>query len=389
MTTEEKLTRARTLLLLDHPFFGTLALRLPLVEDSSYPTACTDGAVIRYNPQFIDSLTPQQVGGMLAHEVMHLANGHPWRRDARNLEQWNNACDLAINHILKISGIALPKDMPDAQHYKDKAAESIYAVLAQEQGQKPAGGDKGSEGAKGAPTQGKSPKSKEKTDPGGCGSFEDPAVDAQVDTETEWKVAVAQAYQAAKAAGDMPGSLKRMVQDIVDPVVPWAVLLRDFVERAARNDYNWTRPNRRYLGRGFFLPSLISEDLPEIVVAIDTSGSIRPGVLDLFAQEVSAVLDAYETTIHVVYCDAKVRGEEHLTRADLPLKLTPVGGGGTKFGPVFEWVKEQEIEPACLIYLTDLECHSYPVQEPDYPTIWICTAPKREARFGQTIHITV
>jgi predicted metal-dependent peptidase len=175
----------------------------------------------------------------------------------------------------------------------------------------------------------------------------------------------------------------RQIDEMLNPILPWYILLRDFVEKSAHNDYDWTRPSRRYIGRHILPPSLISEQLPEIVIAIDTSGSISQEQLSRFSKEASSVLSAYDNTIRVIYCDAKVKKEEVFTRADLPMKLKPIGGGGTNFKPVFEYVNKQNITPACLIYFTDLH-GNFPGKEPEYPTMWL-TPNEQTAPFGTTI----
>ncbi len=399
MTTLERIQRARTLLILDHPFFGSLVMRMPMIRDDNVETLSTNGKRIRYNEEFVGTLTDPELMGVLAHEVLHVANGHAWRQGKREHDRWNKAADYAINGVLVEAGLTLPacalhSPPPTA------SAEAWYERLAPPppedgNGEPDQNSTDSPENGVGTPTadggvQGHSPTPPNATDavcggstgsvapsptsdPGGCGAVEaENLTDTeQADLAAEWSVAVVQAAMAAQCQGHLPAGLSRLVQTLVDPRVPWRVLLRDFVERSARNDYTWSRPNRRYAGLGVVLPSLISEELPEIVVAIDTSGSIGPAILDQFAAEVSAVLGEYDTTIHVVYCDARVAGTEVVTRADLPLKLTPQGGGGTAFAPVFSWVQGQGLTPACLIYLTDLYGSS-PTQEPEYPVLWVC-----------------
>lgn len=390
----KRLTRATSLLLLDHPFFGTLATRLKNVEDPSAETVVTDGVNNRWNPEYLRDLSDPQLRGVLVHLVLHAANGHTWRRGARKPTSWNEACDKAINHIIRESGLTLPPDaLYPALGEEGKAAEHLYSTLTPIEDPEGGSGEQGEDGEgkpnpegspNGAPGKGQQGASTPKTDPGGCGAVEDaPKGDLGAGQAEEWKVAVAQATLAAESQGNLPGFLKLMVHEILDPVVPWEALLRDFVERSARNDYNWTRPNRRHLQRGIILPSLISEELPEIVVAVDTSGSIGQAQLDRFAAEASAVLGAYETTIRLIYVDTRVAHEETVTRADLPLHLKPHGGGGTDFRPAFEWVAEQGIQPACFIYLTDL-CGPTGDVEPAYPVLWICTTD-RKAPWGETV----
>jgi len=424
MTPATKLSHARTHLLLDQPFFGTLAMRLPLVEDPGIETAATNGKIIRYNPSFIDGLADAEIQGVLAHEVMHIANGHCWRRGGRDMSDWNVAADYAINGILVAAGLKLPQGCLVDQRMT-QSAEEIYKRVhqpkpntSQQQGagtssqgsgessNKPAPSNQGTDTEPATPSTHGEPQNRtggtsqpnasqgdpgakgpdSPPDPGKCGAVEDAPDDCEGGAdEAEWKVAVAQAAMAAKSQGLLPAGLARLVDELINPRVPWTTVLRDFIERSARNDYNWTRPNRRYLQAGFVLPSLISEELPAVVIAIDTSGSIGVSELNLFAAEVSAVLASFDTTIHLVWCDAAVAGTQELTRADLPLKLTPKGGGGTDFRPVFKWVEQQGLTPACLIYLTDMY-GTFPDKEPGYPTLWVRTTD-RPAPFGEVVDL--
>jgi hypothetical protein len=134
-----------------------------------------------------------------------------------------------------------------------------------------------------------------------------------------------------------------------------------------------------------YLPSVERRGLGEIVIAVDTSGSISKMELEQFAGEISSISEeAQPETIHVVYCDAAVQSAEEFTASE-PVRLEPKGGGGTDFRPVFQWVEENDIAPACLVYLTDLCCDSFPA-EPEYPVLWV-TDSRRIAPFGETVRI--
>jgi len=372
MSTLNKILKARSILILDHPFFGGLALRLELVEDNRFETMSTNGKNIRYNRKYTDALSRNELMGMLAHEVMHIALGHPWRQGKREQKRWNIACDYPINENLIQAGFTLPKGALVRPKYQSLSAEEIYNQLPQQQD-------------KSTGKQESDNDITDKSDPGKCGAvMPSTTKDKQEEKEmkAEWQAAVSQAIQISK--GSLPANIGRQIQKILNPEVPWHILLRDFVERTARNDYNWTRPSRRYIGQGIILPSLISEQLPEIAIAIDTSGSINKKALSVFAAEASNIFSAYDTTIRVIYCDAKVRKEEIFTRADFPMKLNPIGRGGTDFRPVFEHIKKQNITPACLIYFTDLY-GTFPRQEAEYPTMWLTTTKNKKAPFGTTI----
>ena len=340
---------------------------------------------MRYNPDYIESLSTAETVGLLAHEVMHVALGHCWRRDEREKQRWNSAGDYAINENLIEAGFTLPEGALVEPNYRSLSTEEIYNKLPQQEKKKDdKNGQEGKNKEKGKSKQQSKDKDKtDRSDPGKCG-IAMPTENEQEEKEmkAEWQAAISQALQVAR--GDVPADIKRQVQKIINPTIPWYILLRDFVERVARNDYDWTRPSRRYIGQNVVLPSLISEQLPEIAIAIDTSGSIDEEALSRFAIEASNVLGVYDTTIRIIYCDCKVLKEEVFTRADFPMKFNPIGGGGTNFQPVFNYIKEQHITPACLIYFTDLHGH-FPKQEPEYPTMWLTTTKGKKAPFGVTV----
>jgi predicted metal-dependent peptidase len=346
-------------------FFATLALRLRPEPDWDVGTLATDGKVLRYAPPFVTALSPAELVGVLAHEVMHCALAHPARRGDRDPERWNIACDLAINPLLVTTGVVLPPGrlMPGEGAYAGlepgKAAEEYYAIVPGPHG--PAdmpGGDTGGAGA--AP------------DPGGCGGVVDsdrgdPAGARQV--EADWQVAVSQAQAAAAGRGPLPGGLGRAVERALRPPADWRGALREFVIASARNDYSWARPNRRFLAQGLYLPGLHSEELGDVILAVDTSGSIGEQTLGLFAGEVNAVLSAYDCAVTVLYHDTEVQKVQAWTSADGPLVLDPVGGGGTSHCCVFDWLIASGVTPACVVCLTDLETE-FPARRPDVPVLW-------------------
>lgn len=125
-----------------------------------------------------------------------------------------------------------------------------------------------------------------------------------------------------------------------------------------------------------------------MVVAVDTSGSIDDRALSCLAAEVSSVLEEYDTEIEVVYCDNRVRGSLRVSRQDLPLRLKPLGGGGTDFRPVFTWAAQEGLTPSCLVYLTDLECRRFQEPAPDYPVLWVQWGGAEQAPpFGEVVRI--
>jgi predicted metal-dependent peptidase len=419
-TAADKLTRSRVRLILAHPFFGTLSLRLKLMP-GDLPTMATDGTRIVYNPAFVNALSPAEVEGTLAHEVLHCSLSHHCRRGGRDPELWNQAADYAINPLLIANGFALPAGALTDPAFDKLSAEEIYARLLQHSGgtagsnqatqQAPAAGRASGTTAptpsNGAAETGASsccPPAPEQTDgvdetsdhparPGGFGEVWD-ATDEQGHAASlaetrrqqhEWAIATEQALRAAKSCGCEPAGLERPLSESRQSQQDWRAILRDFVAATAPADYRWTPPNRRYIASGLYLPSVERRGVGEIVIAVDTSGSIGRLELEQFAGEISAIADEVQSeAIHVVYCDAAVQSVQHFGPSE-PVRLEPRGGGGTDFRPVFEWVAEKGITPACFIYLTDLCCDSYP-EVPEYPVLWV-TDSRQIAPFGETIRI--
>jgi predicted metal-dependent peptidase len=379
--TLDKLTRARIGLILDQPFFGSLALRLQLEEFPAIDTMCTNGNRIRYNPQFIDENKPEHIKTFFAHEVLHCALGHHARRDNRDPKQWNKACDYAINPILKEAGcFSLPSWMLYNPQFDNMSAEEIYSIIKNDSPGKGQGqGDGSGEG-------------EQTPDPGKMGAVEDPeGKDSKNPSESElnqseqdWKVAAKQAATQAKAQGKLPGSLSRFVDEILRPKVDWRLLLQQFVQPTAKSDYCMSPPNRRYIHLGLYMPSLKSNEMPPIVIGIDTSGSISNEQLNSFQAEIQAIMDSCPTTIDCFYCDHRIQGHDVFTRDNTVRFENCKGGGGTSFEPVFEEVERLGLRPECLIYLTDLE-GSFPDHAPEYPVLWINTYNHEIAPFGTTV----
>lgn len=400
MTAGERMQAARTALILDEPFFGALALRLKVVEDPGCGTAWVDGQSMGYDPAFIDGLTQPQVVGLVAHEVMHCAAGHPWRRDNRDRERFNIAADYAINYVLAEARFILPDRALRKPEFDGQSAEWIYPRLPKDQ--QPcrvnAGGQKGApsgSGAGQARSAGKGQASGQQSGGGAQAGAQAPlwgevrdAPSAAGDgaSEAEWQQAVQQSAVAAKARGKLPSSLDRFVKDTAKPKVDWRSVLHRFVQQSASSDYAWQQPSKRYLSRGLYLPSLRSEEVGPVAVVVDTSGSVDDVTLKQFASELRSVIDDVRPKcVHVIYCDAKVHGMDTFYPDDV-LTLKPKGGGGTAFAPALAHVdKIDDDEPVCAIYLTDLY-GSFPKEPPRMPVLW-ATIGATAAPFGEIVEI--
>jgi predicted metal-dependent peptidase len=438
LTPVEKMIRARADLVVGHPFFAALALKLRLREDKACPTMWTDGLDLGFNPEYVHTMPLDKVTGMQAHEIMHLVCQHHTRRNGRDPGLWNKACDYAINAILLDAGFSLPQGYLDDPEYWGKSVDDIYSVLSrllEEEkgggtGQSEQDGVEEAESGEGSSYDGASPIEDEsdattasadddepedgeensraaaddgegkggnssEQDPGRTGEVRDhPGLAGQADkrslerAERDMRVSLAQAVQQALNMGDLPQGLERLARTTLRPKLDWQVVLRRFLQSCTANDYSWTPPNRRYVYMDLHLPSLRSQELPDVVLAIDSSGSVENRILEQFCTEISGLLEAFDTRLTVIQCDAAVQEVQTYTRWDLPVRITPRGGGGTDYRPVFEHIETLGVRPACCIYMTDFECNRFPKAAPSYPVLWVCTAIRNASPpFGEVLRI--
>lgn len=406
---DKKISDARTRLVLDHPpFYASLLFQLK-IEYKKIGTAATDGRSVFIDEDFFTQIEDKEVDGVLAHETMHVAHNHMCRQEGRDHNLWNQACDYAINGILLSHGFHLPKGRLYNPRYNGRSAEEIYDYLMNEQQQKQEQEqkeDKQGQEDKDKDGKGQGDKNEKKdgkgqgnqdgkenetvSDPGGCGAVIAPKTEKEkIELDKEIKQKIAEALSVKP--GNMGADVEREIRNIIEPALAWDIILRDMLEMTGRNDYDWTRPSDRHIGRGLVLPSLHNLEMPPVVVAIDTSGSMNSNDLERAARQASAVLEAFDTEVHVIYCNTQITGTQTFTRNDMPLKFEAHGGGGTKFSPVFEYIENEALSPTCVVYFTDLECNDYP-EEPDYPVLWVNTRKSRYASlyvskppFGQVI----
>lgn len=388
---ENRIKKLRLKIILSDPFFGALLMRLPMIEDPNIPTFCTNGKYIKYNPCFSESISDEELSAVLVHEVMHCALGHPFRRNNRHTFYWNVAADFAINNYLKeyfdCSSVRykLPKGALVNKKYKGKAAEEIYSLITKDKCLNPEYGNAAivdtysNSGYKNG--KGEIPKPGEFTLEGWVEDC--PGSDSErLDAEAEIKAAVSLALKEAEKQGKLPASLERAVGKLLRPSIHWAEALRQFVHQKCRIDYNWLKPNHKYLPYGFLFPSIDGEQTGVIAVAIDTSGSINQNDLTKFLSEVQSIVDdCNPIKLTVIYADCEVQHVDEFTPGD---KITPkaIGGGGTDFKPAIEYACKMEETPECIIYFTDGE--GYYGNAPSIPILWVMTTDKK-APFGETI----
>ena len=389
-TAAKRIQKARTTLLLDHPFFGTLLFRLKGRETPSVKTMATDGVSLFYNSDFVATLSAAELTGVLAHEVLHPGLQHHVRRGNRGTKRWNMACDYAINPLVIDAGLALPKDVLIDNRFRGMSAERIYNLIKEEDddgGQQDDRQGSSEDSPDGRGRDKDEPSSPET--PGGFGQVLDApdAADAEGKDADEqardWQIAVEQAETISKLAGKLPAGLERSLQGAEEARVDWRELLRRAWSETTPSDYSWMRPNRRHIWQGLYLPGVQREGVGEVVIFVDCSGSINARQLSLFEAEVRSILEGQRPErVYVVYFDAHVHKVD-VYEAGQQIHLTPVGGGGTDFRPCFQWVEESHVQPQILVFLTDLY-GALPDHPPPHPVLWASTG-SQHAPFGQVV----
>jgi predicted metal-dependent peptidase len=371
----EKMVTARVGMLLRASFFGNLATRLKLVNaDEWCPTAATDGRNFYYNSRFVDMLKPKEVEFLFGHEVLHCVYDHFGRRGDRDPQLFNIANDYCVNADLKKHRVGeFITSVPCLYNpeYEDMSSEEIYDVLYENAEKIDI--DKLLEKLLDEHLDGD-----DETDGGGDkdGNGNRPRMSAEerAKVRDEIKEAMLAAAAASDGAGNLPAGVRRILQDLTAPKMSWRELLRMQLESTLKSDYTWMRAGRKGWHMDAIMPGQKPDELIDIAVMIDASGSIDPNMLRDFISETQGIMEQFQSyKIHVgtfdtrVYNTVQYDSENLDSMADYEVE----GGGGTDFDCIFEYLKEEQIEPKRLVVFTD----GYPFgswgDENYADTVWI------------------
>jgi predicted metal-dependent peptidase len=365
---EFKISKAKTQIVLQHPFWAVILLKRKLILGYTIPTACIDRrSQITINPRWAKDFTVAQLQFLLCHEVGHEVFDHINRRGARNPGKWNKAGDAVINDLLKECKVGEfiegGVDMPGS---KDKTTDQIYNELPDDDGKGNGGGG-----------------------PGGIGNDIDdsgsPMTQEEIDAHSgQLRVELAQAAQAAKMAGKLPGVLEELVAELLSVKTPWYDILLRYMNSFTAQDYSWARPNRRFIGAGDYLPSTgRAPTMGAVVIQVDISGSITQKELAYYNGHMQAIMEQCRPeVIHVIYTDTQVQRHEEFALGE-EFALNFYSGGGTSMPAGFDWAAQEGIEPEVFITLTD--GFTGWGEAPGYPVIW-CISSDQVAAHGETIH---
>ena len=372
-----KLDKAKTQIILDHPFFASILLRRKLVKTDKVPTLAVDGrGTIFYNEKFIESLTVPQIVWGLCHEVMHVVGQHANRLGDRNQKKWNYAGDAWINDTLDDSGIGqrIPKTV-DMKGSKDDTVDNIYSNLPD--------GDNGGGGGDNPMDGDGLGEDIIEGDGGEDGTGNKPIPkDEQREIEGQIKVEIAEAAQVAKMRGNLSNSLQDMVANILNVKTPWYEILEKHMVAMVKQNQSWKRPNRRH--QDVYLPSV--DKLPkmgELVVQVDVSGSISKQELDHYNGHLARIIEMCSPDkVHVLYVDTDVQRHDEFEMGE-EFALTFFSGGGTHMPAGFDYLSQMGISPDVMVVLTDGYTDFGEAQS--YPIVW-CISSEVEATHGENVH---
>ena len=409
LTAEEKLIQARMKLQKENPFFSFLTMQLNFYPSKDIETigVSIDGDV-PFNEEFIDSLDEATCKGVLCHEVLHCAFEHMSRRNGRDAYLWNIACDAVINNIVLKEDMRLPRDgvIPynnkitiyetDVEELDNKSSDEVfdevYSKVRRKQDKLNKSikdyfkNHKDSKGGFDKHIEKKSGRSKK-------GKEEESIADKSKSKEKDWKKILIDACTHAEQQGNLPSGMRRMVDKLLETHIDWKGLLYRYITNQIPIDYIWTRPSKRSFSTGVYLPSVEKESI-DVVVAIDTSGSISQDELSQFLTEVVSIIRTFRNVdLTIIDCDCEIQSAKTYknARIDDALEFNLSGGGGTSHIPVFNWIKDNLPSARLLVAFTDGYTSFPDRKDVNLDTLWVVAGSWRanveDFPFGQVIEL--
>jgi predicted metal-dependent peptidase len=403
---QTKLAAARTRLIIERPFMGALVMHLPLApaDPAWCETVATDARAFYFNPDYVAGLSFAQTQFVLAHEALHCALGHFARRGHRTHRRWDVATDHAVNLLLADEGLRPPPGALLNPEFRGLSAEEIYPLIPPDTTERTLDrhvfdelappGQGGNPGADGGSVRRQQDQARGEGDVEDAASGEqdaswddagnqrrgnhgvasppphEPSPAEREALARQWQSRMAAAAQQARQGGRLGESWLRLIDELIQPRLPWRQLLARFMMSVARDDYSFQRLSRRE--GDAVLPRLHSSEV-DLHIALDTSGSISSEELAQFAGEVDALKGQMRARVTLHACDERLDSNgpwiyEAWEPIVLPQELA--GGGGTRFAPVFDWIAERHLRPDLLLYFTDAE-GEFPAAAPDYAVLWL------------------
>ncbi len=383
MTYTEKIEKAKAKLMLDNPYFGTIASSLKLEKNNELITFSSDGEVMQYNSEYIDCLDSHEVEFIMANGAMHTVLKHQDRSSGRTNWLWQTATDYVVNSMLVKNGMKAPIYANYEEKFDGMYAEEIYAILLAEMTNDQFTQEQESEQVEESnDVHNENLTMQKEMTQSSSGDINNTLDENSNKSNEETKEHLEQIFQKLKRQGDLPKDLKFVIPQYFSHKVNWREVLYGYIASYAKSTYSFVPPNMKYLYRGIYLPSL-SSNLLRIVISVDTSGSIDKELLSLFLAEINSIMQSYTNyEIDIITADAKVQSHNvFLSGENLEYEVS--GGGGTDFRTVFEYIDKHIDYPTLLLYFTDGQ-GIFPKIEPPYDLMWVMPE-KVEVPFGEVL----
>jgi len=385
MNANELLTKAKSQLIMKHPYFGMLASRLKHEANEEINAYASNGKRFLYNAEFIQRRSIDEVMFMLTNAVMHHVLSHQQRQLGRKGNLWQLATDFAINTILHHNGMKIPQGANFNEEYAKMYAEEIYELLKEEYFQGVDAFDDEDGFGDNAPEKMKLNEAQQEEEDKKAFSATE-SIDDELDPQDEsnWEYSASVANEVATRKSAMPSGFERLGKKVKASGVDWRFELYNAINRHMRNNYAFMPPNKKYLYLGIALPSLASDTL-SLCVAIDSSGSIDESLLGAFTEEFKIIMTNFPSVkIELLICDARIQA--HYTfhggqKLDFKIK----GGGGTDYRPVFDYIDANLPMNTMLLYFTDGDGW-FPKRAPGYDVLWALSRPAK-VPFGRPLVI--
>jgi len=402
--------------LMKHPetalYSGVMLMGKSEVSDRLF-TAYTDGVNKKYSKPFIEKIDVEsKLRGLVLHENLHVAlkqiprGKDMFKEDAKIA---NMAADFVVNDIIKnIKGtvsngnepiVVLPDGALYDAFFHNWSMREVYNHIRKENPQR----QKKSSGSSGGQVDGDEDETNNPQG-GGTGNNKIKANGKEYDMggdgfdEHDWESYVEglsdeerkelgdkidrALREGGMLAGRMGGKMPRQISDLLEPKVDWREVLREFVASTMKgnDEYTWRKMSKRHMANDIYLPSMENETIGEVVVAIDTSGSIGERELTEFATELASIVDVVSPeAVRVIWWDYDVHGEQYFKPEhykDIASLLKPLGGGGTRVSCVNHYINEKKINAEAVIVFTDGYVESDIEWTIASPTLWMITQNK-------------
>ncbi|WP_457748877.1 vWA domain-containing protein [Sulfurimonas sp.] len=370
---EKKISQAKAKLLVDYPYFGTLASKIDVIINDDIEAFKSDGKKLEINSDYLQNLELSEMEFVFANGAMHASLAHERRKNKRSGWLWQMATDMAVNDMLLQNGLDMPYGAQYRERFSGMYAEEIYAelkddILRDDEDLEYEADDVGD-------VENKQNKEQESS----AEQLQDEILQEQLFAEEAIAL-----LESKIRTGETPATIERFFQLQDCSKIDWRNELRIALDPYFRDDYVVMPPSKKLLYSGIYLPSNISQTF-RLVIAVDSSGSVDTSLLNEFLTEVNFLMTLVQNyQIELLVCDDTIHSHKTFYSGEC-LEVDVKGGGATDFRPVFKFIDRYFDDVKLLLYFTDLD-GIFPQKPPNYEVKWV-SKNERKIPFGEHIKL--